>query len=126
MIASMVGVAVFALIALAFPLANLFAARTARSERHDAARAPRRGIAAIFAADTMSVERFLAAVVWTLVGALIVVLVPWAFAFDPTLTVVWAEIGVAAIVLLLVLLYAWRMDLVQSRRAVAPPTEPTE
>ncbi len=128
MIASYAGIVVFTIIALIFALAPLFVARFARDERpvSETTSPSRRGIAARFTSGDVTTERFLTTLVWTLLGMGILVLVPWAFAFDSLVMLTAIEMVVALVVVGVGILYAWRKGLLKSHSSVVVPAEPTE
>ncbi len=127
MIASYAGIVVFTIIALIFALAPLFVVRFARDERTvSETSSSRRGIAARFTAGDVTTERFLTTLVWALLGMGILVLVPWAFAFDSLVMLTAIEMVVALVVVGVGILYAWRKGLLKSHSSVVVPAEPTE
>lgn len=128
MVASYAGIVVFTIIALIFPLTPLLAARFVRAQPPAPSTTParRRGLAAILEPGTPTAERFLTTLVWTVVGIQFLVLLSWVVAFNAVTLFSLVELGIALVVLVVGLTYAWRKGILARRRSAAILTEPTE
>ena len=128
MVASYAGIVIFTIIALIFPLAPLLTARFGRAQppASDTIPARRRGVAAMLAPGTTTIEQFLTTLVWIVVGIQLLVLLPWVLAFNAVTLFSLVELGIALVVLVVGLTYAWRKGILARRRSAAILTEPTE